>query len=235
MSIPFLEVRDLNTHYGKSHVLQGINLTIHKGDCLALLGRNGAGKSTTLRSIVNLTKPSSGTIKYMGENITNHPPYKISSYGITLVPENRGILKTLTLEENLKIASNKKHKDDWNIEKVLEIFPALKSKYYNSSLNLSGGEQQMLAIARALLLNPKLILLDEPSQGLAPKIVLQIEEILHKLLKKNISILLVEQNLKLALALATNISIIGKGLSRWEGKKLNFTKNVNKYKEWISV
>ena len=97
MSIPFLEVRDLNTHYGKSHVLQGINLTVHKGDCLALLGRNGAGKSTTLRSIVNLTKPSSGTIKYMGKNITNHPPYKISSYGITLVPENRGILKTCLL------------------------------------------------------------------------------------------------------------------------------------------
>ena len=166
MTTPVLEVKNLNTHYGKSHILQGINLTINRGNCLALLGRNGAGKTTTLRSIVNLTKPSSGTIKYFGKNLLNQPSYKISSYGITLVPENRGILKTLTLEENLKIASNKNDKDDWNIEKVLEIFPALKSKYYNSSLNLSGGEQQMLAIARALYRGSKLLILDEPTSAL---------------------------------------------------------------------
>jgi len=235
VTTPVLEVKNLNTHYGKSHILQGINLTINRGNCLALLGRNGAGKTTTLRSIVNLTKPSSGTIKYFGKNLLNQPSYKIPSYGITLVPENRGILKTLTLEENLKIVSNKNDKDNWNIEKVLEIFPSLKSKYYNNCFDLSGGEQQMLSLARALMLNPKLILLDEPSQGLAPKIVLQIEKVLHKLLADNLSILLVEQNLKLAISLASHVSVIGKGITRWEGEKLDFVKNVDKHKEWISV
>ena len=203
-----ITIEKINKSYGKQQALADVSFSLKKGEVVGFLGPNGAGKSTLMKIITCFLQQDSGKIQICHLN---------------------------TLEENLKIASNKNHKDDWSIEKVLEIFPALKSKYYNSSLNLSGGEQQMLAIARALLLIPKLILLDEPSQGLAPKIVLQIEEILHKLLKKNISILLVEQNLKLALALATNISIIGKGLSRWEGKKLNFTKNVNKYKEWISV
>ena len=232
---PILNVKNLNSHYGKSHILQGISFRLNKGDCLALLGRNGAGKTTTLRSIVNLKKPSSGIIEYYGKSIINVNPYVISKSGITLVPENRGVLKTLTVGENLKIVSSNTSNSNWDIPKVIDLFPVLKSKFYNNCMDLSGGEQQMLAIARALLLNPQLLLLDEPSQGLAPKIIIQIEEILQSLINNKLSIILVEQNLSLALNISTHISIIGKGSSVWNGKTSDFTKNSNKYKDWISV
>ena len=187
-----LELKDINTYYGKSHILQGVNLDIKKPGCLALLGRNGAGKTTTLRSIVNLTKPKSGKVLFNNNNLNNLTPYQIAEQGLTLVPENRGMFLSLTVDESLNIIDTNKNKSVWNKDRVLNSFPQLKTKLKNNSSSLSGGEQQMLAIGRALLTNPKLILLDEPTQGLAPNIVNDLSKILSKILNDGISLLIVE-------------------------------------------
>ena len=228
-----LNIKNLNTYYGKSHILQGVNLNLDKPGCLALLGRNGAGKSTTLRSIVNLTKPSSGEIIFKDTKLKGLSTYQIAEKGLTMVPENRGMFSSLTVIESLNIINNNNNK--WNIERVLESFPQLKSKLQNNSISLSGGEQQMLAISKALLTNPKLILLDEPTQGLAPNIVLELVEILKKILSENISLLIVEQNVNMALEIANEISIIGKGETKWNGTKNEFKKNITYHKEWIGI
>ncbi|MBH87689.1 MAG: ABC transporter ATP-binding protein [Pelagibacterales bacterium] len=228
-----LNIKNLNTYYGKSHILQGVNLNLDKPGCLALLGRNGAGKSTTLRSIVNLTKPSSGEIIFKDTKLKGLSTYQIAEKGLTMVPENRGMFSSLTVIESLNIINNNNNK--WNIERVLESFPQLKSKLQNNSISLSGGEQQMLAISKALLTNPKLILLDEPTQGLAPNIVLELVEILKRILSENISLLIVEQNVNMALEIANEISIIGKGETKWNGTKNEFKKNITYHKEWIGI
>ena len=228
-----LNIKNLNTYYGKSHILQGVNLNLDKPGCLALLGRNGAGKSTTLRSIVNLTKPSSGEIIFKDTKLKGLSTYQIAEKGLTMVPENRGMFSSLTVIESLNIINNNNNK--WNIERVLESFPQLKSKLQNNSISLSGGEQQMLAISKALLTNPKLILLDEPTQGLAPNIVLELVEILKRILSENISLLIVEQNVNMALEIANEISIIGKGETKWNGTKNELKKNITYHKEWIGI
>ena len=204
-----LKIEKLNTYYGKSHILQGINFDLNKTGCLALLGRNGAGKTTTLRSIVNLTKPISGKVLFNKMDLKGLSTYQIAEKGLTMVPENRGMFSSLSVLESLNII--KSDKKEWNIDRVLESFPQLKTKLQNNSASLSGGEQQMLAIGKALLTNPKLILLDEPTQGLAPNIVMELIEILKKILKEKISLLIVEQNINMDLEIATHISIIGKG------------------------
>ena len=228
-----LHLKNINTYYGKSHILQGVNLNLDKPGCLALLGRNGAGKSTTLRSIVNLTKPASGEIIFNDTKLKDLSTYKIAEKGLTMVPENRGMFSSLTVIESLNIINNNNNK--WNIERVLESFPQLKSKLQNNSVSLSGGEQQMLAISKALLTNPKLILLDEPTQGLAPNIVLELVEILKRILSEKISLLIVEQNVNMALEIANQISIIGKGETKWNGTKNEFKKNIAHHKEWIGI
>ena len=204
-----LKIEKLNTYYGKSHILQGINFDLNKTGCLALLGRNGAGKTTTLRSIVNLTRPISGKVLFNKMDLKGLSTYQIAEKGLTMVPENRGMFSSLSVLESLNII--KSDTKEWNIDRVLESFPQLKTKLQNNSASLSGGEQQMLAIGKALLTNPKLILLDEPTQGLAPNIVIELIEILKKILKEKISLLIVEQNINMALEIATQISIIGKG------------------------
>lgn len=230
-----LELKDINTYYGKSHILQGVNLDIKKPGCLALLGRNGAGKTTTLRSIVNLTKPKSGKVLFNNNNLNNLTPYQIAEQGLTLVPENRGMFLSLTVDESLNIIDTNKKKSVWNKDRVLNSFPQLKTKLKNNSSSLSGGEQQMLAIGRALLTNPKLILLDEPTQGLAPNIVNDLSKILSKILNDGISLLIVEQNINMAIDLADQVSIIGKGETRWNGTKDSFINNIDKHKEWIGI
>jgi branched-chain amino acid transport system ATP-binding protein len=233
--MPILKLNNVNTYYGKSHILQGITFNLEKPGCLALLGRNGAGKTTTLRSIMNLTKLSSGDIIFNNNNLNNLSTYKIARLGLTLVPENRGMFSSLSVEESLNIVDGNIKNDKWNKEKVLESFPQLKLKLKNNSSSLSGGEQQMLAIGKALLTNPKLILLDEPTQGLAPNIVIQLSNIFKDIIKEGISLLIVEQNINMAIDLANQVSIIGKGEIKWTGSKESFLKNINLHKEWIGI
>ena len=228
-----LKIEKLNTYYGKSHILQGINFDLNKTGCLALLGRNGAGKTTTLRSIVNLTRPISGKVLFNKIDLKGLSTYQIAEKGLTMVPENRGMFSSLSVLESLNII--KSDKKEWNIDRVLESFPQLKTKLQNNSASLSGGEQQMLAIGKALLTNPKLILLDEPTQGLAPNIVMELIEILKKILKEKISLLIVEQNINMALEIATHISIIGKGETKWNGSKREFKNKISLHKEWIGI
>ena len=228
-----LKIEKLNTYYGKSHILQGVNFDLNKTGCLALLGRNGAGKTTTLRSIVNLTRPISGKVLFNKMDLKGLSTYQIAEKGLTMVPENRGMFSSLSVLESLNII--KSDKKEWNIDRVLESFPQLKTKLQNNSASLSGGEQQMLAIGKALLTNPKLILLDEPTQGLAPNIVIELIEILKKILKEKISLLIVEQNINMALEIATHISIIGKGETKWNGSKREFKNNISVHKEWIGI
>ena len=228
-----LKIEKLNTYYGKSHILQGINFDLNKTGCLALLGRNGAGKTTTLRSIVNLTRPISGKVLFNKIDLKGLSTYQIAEKGLTMVPENRGMFSSLSVLESLNII--KSNKKDWDIDRVLESFPQLKTKLQNNSASLSGGEQQMLAIGKALLTNPKLILLDEPTQGLAPNIVMELIEILKKILKEKISLLIVEQNINMALEIATHISIIGKGETKWNGSKREFKNKISLHKEWIGI
>ena len=228
-----LKIEKLNTYYGKSHILQGVNFDLNKTGCLALLGRNGAGKTTTLRSIVNLTRPISGKVLFNKIDLKSLSTYQIAEKGLTMVPENRGMFSSLSVLESLNII--KSDKKEWNIDRVLESFPQLKAKLQNNSASLSGGEQQMLAIGKALLTNPKLILLDEPTQGLAPNIVIELIEILKKILKEKISLLIVEQNINMALEIATHISIIGKGETKWNGSKREFKNNISLHKEWIGI
>jgi len=228
-----LKIEKLNTYYGKSHILQGVNFDLNKIGCLALLGRNGAGKTTTLRSIVNLTRPISGKVLFNKIDLKGLSTYQIADKGLTMVPENRGMFSSLSVLESLNIINS--NNKEWNIDRVLESFPQLKTKLQNNSASLSGGEQQMLAIGKALLTNPKLILLDEPTQGLAPNIVIELIEILKKILKEKISLLIVEQNINMALEIATHISIIGKGETRWNGSKREFKNNISLHKEWIGI
>jgi len=228
-----LKIEKLNTYYGKSHILQGVNFDLNKIGCLALLGRNGAGKTTTLRSIVNLTRPISGKVLFNKIDLKGLSTYQIAEKGLTMVPENRGMFSSLSVLESLNII--KSNKKEWDIDRVLESFPQLKTKLQNNSASLSGGEQQMLAIGKALLTNPKLILLDEPTQGLAPNIVMELIEILKKILKEKISLLIVEQNINMALEIATHISIIGKGETKWNGSKREFKNNISLHKEWIGI
>ena len=228
-----LKIEKLNTYYGKSHILQGVNFDLNKTGCLALLGRNGAGKSTTLRSIVNLTKPVSGKITFNNIDLEGLSTYEIAEIGLTMVPENRGMFPSLSVLESLNIINN--NNKNWNIDRVLEAFPQLKTKLNNNSISLSGGEQQMLAIGKALMTNPKLILLDEPTQGLAPNIVKELITILKNILKEKISLLIVEQNVNMALEIANQISILGKGVTKWNGSKVDFKKNISHHKEWIGI
>ena len=228
-----LKIEKLNTYYGKSHILQGVNFDLNKTGCLALLGRNGAGKTTTLRSIVNLTRPISGKVLFNKMDLKGLSTYQIAEKGLTMVPENRGMFSSLSVLESLNII--KSNKKEWDIDRVLESFPQLKTKLQNNSASLSGGEQQMLAIGKALLTNPKLILLDEPTQGLAPNIVMELIEILKKILKEKISLLIVEQNINMALEIATHISIIGKGETKWNGSKREFKNKISLHKEWIGI
>ena len=210
-----IELRRINTFYGLGHILHDLSLSVAQGEVVALLGRNGAGKTTTLRSITGLTPPRSGEIRYRGKNIAGSKPNEVSRMGIALVPETRDIFSFLTVKENLTIAQRKSSR--WQIETELERFPSLKARLGNKGRELSGGEQQMLAIARALLTGPDLLLLDEPSQGLAPMVVNAVMSTIEELKKEHVSMLLVEQNAEMALRLADRVYVIDHGTVVFEG------------------
>ena len=210
-----LDVRGINTYYGLGHILHGLSLAVAEGEVVALLGRNGAGKTTTLRSITGLTPPRAGEIRYKGRNIAALGTHRISRMGIALVPETRGIFSYLTARENLSIA--RRPGSRWQVENVLDRFPKLREVLDRKGRFLSGGEQQMLAIARALVTGPDLLLLDEPSQGLAPLVVEAVVGTIRELKTERVSMLLVEQNAEMALQLADRVYVIDHGTIVFEG------------------
>jgi branched-chain amino acid transport system ATP-binding protein len=211
-----LQVQDLNTFYGASHVLQRISLSVEKEKIVCLLGRNGMGKSTTLKSIMGLVKPKSGTIQFKEKNITGQPPHRVARFGIGYVPEERAIFPTLSVLDNLNLgikAGRAGHigiRNRWTQERIYEHFPILKDRSGQKGVHLSGGEQQMLTIARTLMGNPELLLVDEPTEGLAPLMVLEVRKVLAEINQAGVSILLVEHNLKVALSLADRVYLMGK-------------------------
>ncbi|TCJ15066.1 ABC transporter ATP-binding protein [Rubrobacter taiwanensis] len=214
-----LELEDVHTYYGTSHILQGLSFSVPERKCVALLGRNGAGKTTAIHSIAGLTPPRRGSIRFMEREIAGLRPHKIARLGVGLVPQGRRIFPSLTVEENL-IITNRQSPDgaeNWDLTKVYELFPALRERASNMGNELSGGEQQMLAIARALMTNPRFLLMDEPSEGLAPVIIERIGDVVLRLKEAGLSILVVEQNVSLACSVADEILIMNKGRIVWRG------------------
>jgi branched-chain amino acid transport system ATP-binding protein len=215
---PLVQVDDLHTYYGKSHILHGVSLTVAPGEVVGLLGRNGVGKSTTLKSIMGLVNPSQGTIQLNGQSIGGMAAHKLARLGIGYVPEDRRIFRLLTVMENLRTGLDRSGVTDDKkkalLDKVFTFFPVLAERRDQAGGTLSGGEQQMLAIARAMMLEPKIILLDEPTEGLMPRMVSQIKNIIDILHKENVAILLVEQNVPLTLAASQRVYIMEKGRVR---------------------
>jgi branched-chain amino acid transport system ATP-binding protein len=215
-----LELKDLNTYYEQSHILQGVSLNVDSGEIVCLLGRNGVGKSTTLKSIIGLVTPRSGEVLFRGQNVAGMPPHVIAKLGVGYVPEDRRIFSALTLRENLLMGikpGQKGNGDGWTIEKIYKYFPALQARDKQKGGHLSGGEQQMLTIARTLMGNPEVILIDEPTEGLAPKIVETVEQVIQDIHRHGTPILLVEQNMRVALRLAGRIYVISKGKIVFQG------------------
>jgi branched-chain amino acid transport system ATP-binding protein len=215
---PLLEVEDINTYYGKSHILRGVSLHVNRGEIVALLGLNGAGKTTTIRSILGLTPPRSGHIRFKGTDITGMSTHHIAKMGIGYVPEGRLMFGALTTLETLQLAERPAgNGDGWTIARTLERFPKLAELKSRKSGKLSGGEQEMLAIGRALVGNPELLLIDEPSQGLAPIVVLEVYRTIEELRAHGVSILLVEQNAAMALRAAQRAYVIDDGRTVFDG------------------
>jgi len=223
MSTTVLQAEDLHTYYGKSHILHGVSLDVHEGEIVTLLGRNGAGKTTTMRSLMGLTHAREGAVRIFGHATTDWPPYRIANLGVGFVPEGRRIFPNLTVEENLKVPAERP--GPWTIARIYELFPRLAQRKSNKGRQLSGGEQEMLSISRALLLNPKLLMLDEPSQGLAPLIVQEVFRVVVAARKEGISILLVEQNVRAAVAIADRAYVLDDGKVVYSGEAAEFAKD----------
>jgi branched-chain amino acid transport system ATP-binding protein len=205
-----LKLKGLNSYYGESHVLHGVDLEVNKGDVVTLLGRNGMGKTTTIHSIVGFVRKKQGEILLEGENIAQLESHQIAAKGLGIVPQGRRIFGNLTVTENLTVFANEKN-GEWNLERIFDLFPRLKEREKSHAGNLSGGEQSMLSIGRALMRNPKILLLDEPTEGLSPLMVGEVMEILLKLKKSGMSMLFVEQNISTALSIADDVYILSKG------------------------
>ncbi len=232
---PLLDVREIHTAYGLSRVLFGVSIDVRAGECVCLLGRNGVGKSTTMRSIIGLTPPQAGRVSWKGTDITGWAPYRVARAGIGFVPEDRRIFAELTVWENLDVAAKRGRSRDlsrtghprpepsnhaplqWTTERVFDLFPKLRELSSRQGGYLSGGEQQMLTIARTLMGNPELLLLDEPSEGLAPLVVDHLRDQIERLKREGLTILLAEQNVQFSLALAERVYVLEKGSIRFSG------------------
>jgi len=224
-----LAASGLHTYYGKSHILHGVSLEVGEGEIVALLGRNGAGKSTTLKSLIGLLRPREGSVRIFGAETVGEPSFRIAASGVGYVPEGRRVFANLTVDENLRVPVERP--GPWTIERVYQAFPRLAQRKSNKGSQLSGGEQEMLSIARALLLNPKLLMLDEPSQGLAPLIVADVLRIIVEARKEGVSILLVEQNVRAAVEIADRAYVLDDGKVVYEGAAKEFGADEERVRE----
>jgi branched-chain amino acid transport system ATP-binding protein len=211
-----LEIRDIHTYYGDSHVLHGVNLTIEKGKVMAVLGRNGAGKTTLLSTIIGFTPARTGRVLFKGQDITRLGTHRIARLGIGLVPQGRRIFSSLTVRENLDIAARAGSTSLWSVDDILSMFPNLRARSFSRARTLSGGEQQMLACGRALVGNPDLLMMDEPSEGLAPLLISEMERTIQEIKARGVSVLLVEQHASFALDVADDVYIMSRGAIVYE-------------------
>jgi branched-chain amino acid transport system ATP-binding protein len=231
-----LELENINAYYGDSHILHGVSFSVRPGEVACLLGRNGAGKTTTILTVMGYLKPRPGCVRYGGRDVTGLPPFALARLGFGFVPQERGIFPSLTVRENLTVfARAGTGRTYWTLPRIFELFPVLRARERNLGFQLSGGEQQMLSIARALMLNPALLLLDEPSEGLAPMIVQQIVQVLVRLKKEGLAILLVEQNLSAALAVGDRHHVMNKGAICFSGTTAELEGNDIVLREYLSV
>jgi branched-chain amino acid transport system ATP-binding protein len=230
-----LEIQNIHTYYGDFHVLQGISLNVEKGKIVAILGRNGAGKTTLLRTIIGFTPPRQGNILFKGEEITHLSPYRIARLGLGLVPQGRRIFSSLTVKENLDIATRPGRISHWSPKDIFSVFPRLRQRSTARAKNLSGGEQQMLACGRALVGNPDLLLMDEPSEGLAPLLVREVGRIITEIKAQELSMLLVEQDSSFALKLADYVYIMSRGLIVYESESQKLRQNPEIRSRYLGV
>ena len=232
-----LNIDQINTFYGQSHVLQGVSLSIQKGEVVCLLGRNGVGKTTTLRSIIGLTPPRSGKILFKGVDVAGKPPYQIAQMGIGYVPDDRRIFADLTLFENLELARrlSSRGKTQWTFEKIYELFPVFVDLKERKGNQLSGGEQKMLATGRALMKNPDLLLLDEPSEGLAPLVIQNLVEVIARIRSEGVTILLADQNLKFCRKTSDRGYILERGMIQYQGVMEEIWQNEEIVKKYLVV
>jgi branched-chain amino acid transport system ATP-binding protein len=233
----FLEVESINTYYGRSHILFDVSLAVQKGEVVSLVGRNGAGKSTTFRSLMGLTPPRDGRIVFSGDSLQGLKPYQICRRGIGFVPEDRRCFPDLTVKENLEVAARrgKEVASPWTIDKIYSSFPRLQERERNLGSQLSGGEQQMLTIARTLMTNPELLLLDEPSEGLAPLVVALLAEMILEIRKEGVTVLLAEQNLHFCAKVSDRGYVIDKGSVKYEGKMGDLLTNEEVKEKYLAV
>lgn len=232
-----LQVEGLHAHYGKSHVLHGVDLRIQPGEVVSLVGRNGSGRSTTMKAIMGLVAPSAGRIVLDGRDLAGARPYAICRAGIAYVPEEREVFANLTVDENLRMGVQPPapgaHR--WTIEQMFDYFPRLKERRHTKAGSMSGGEQQMLTICRSLLGNPRVILVDEPTEGLAPKLVAQVAACIQDMQRKGVAVLLVEQKLAIALKVSTRVFVMGHGRIVYEGSPQALSENEALVSQWLAV
>jgi branched-chain amino acid transport system ATP-binding protein len=230
-----LEIDTIDAYYGDSHILHGVSVAVREGEVICLLGRNGAGKTTTILTVMGYLHPRRGAIRYNGRDIAALPPYAVARLGFGFVPQERGIFPSLTVRENLTVFARAGRQGYWTLPRIFDLFPVLRARERNLGFQLSGGEQQMLSMARALMLNPALLLLDEPSEGLAPMIVQEIIEVLKRLKGEGLAILLVEQNLRTAFAVADRHHVMNKGEICFTGTTAELEGNEEVLRNYLSV
>ena len=237
MSEQLLQVRDLHAHYGKSHILQGVNFGVGQGEVLSLLGRNGSGRSTTLKAVMGLVPPSGGSVRLAGKEMAGAKPHTICRSGIAFVPEEREVFANLTVDENLRMGeqSGAPGAPRWTVAQMFDYFPRLKERRNTRAGSLSGGEQQMLTMCRSLLGNPKVILIDEPTEGLAPMIVTQVGECIQDMRRHGVSVVLVEQKLAIALKVSTRVCVMGHGRIVFEGTPQQLESDPELLAQWLAV
>ncbi len=230
-----LEVRGLNAYYGKSHILRGVDLDVAAGEVVSLLGRNGVGRSTTLKSIMGEVAPV-GTIRFKGRDIAGLPSYRIARLGLGYVPENRDVFPTLTVRQNLLLGQkDPKHEGRWRLDDMLDMFPSLRAREHSEAGVLSGGEKQMLTVCRTLMGDPDLVMIDEPTEGLAPLIVKKVGELIVEIARRGLAILLVEQKLAIALDISRRVYVMGHGRVVFEGTPAELRANDAVRREWLEV
>ena len=234
MSNPLLVVEDLNAWYQDSHILKGVSLLVPKGAAVGILGRNGAGKTTILKSIMGLVSRKTGSVRLGKVSLDRLPPYRVARAGLAYVPESRGVFSSLSVQENLNVSA-RVTKDGWSLEHIFDRFPRLAERRHHGGHMLSGGEQQMLAIARALMTNGRVLVLDEPTEGLAPIIVEELTGILRDVLSDGLSLLLVEQNLEFATGISDMIYVLGRGQVRWSGVTSDLVEDGDIVRTWLGV